>query len=592
MLRYFNLTRKVIAKIRPKRRIRIGWPAAYSHLPARRFSSILKVVTAAVGVHLSAAQVAAKGEAEHVVVIVWDGLRPDFVKPQYTPTLYELAMRGTFFQNNHSAYITSTEVNGTVLATGMHPDHSGVLANLEYRPDLNWLVSYGTESLDAVRRGDVLTQGNYLKAPTVAEILQQAGFPTVIAGAKPIALLHDRAPKKKSQAEKDSVTLFRGQTLPRSVLENLIKLPEIGPFPTNLPAFGFGSRDRSSTNSSIPASDAASANSDAPNPFRRSQSTLNTPDSWTTKALTRGLWKKGVPKYSLLWLSEPDASQHAAGVGSDAAVAALESSDKNLAVIIKTLEEKDLLESTDIFVVSDHGFSTIDRGPDIIESLKKSKFIAGKQFQNPEAGDIMVINLGGSTSFYVFDHDEAVIRRLVTYLQATDFAGVIFSALPLEGTFSLAQVHLGNTNATPDVLVSMRWTAEKNEHGAPGMITSIEGKRGLGTHASLSRFDLHNTLVAAGPDFKKGYVSELPSGNIDVAPTVLSILGVEPTRPMDGRVLYEAMTSGNPPPLKPVQYTIEASRDLGFLDWHQYLKITKVGYTLYYDEGNGECRLK
>jgi arylsulfatase A-like enzyme len=251
-----------------------------------------------------------------------------------------------------------------------------------------------------------------------------------------------------------------------------------------------------------------------------------------------------------------------------------------------------VLESTDIFVVSDHGFSTIDRGPDIIESLKKSKFIAGKQFQNPEAGDIMVINLGGSTPFYVFDHDEAVIRRLVTYLQATDFAGVIFSALPIEGTFSLAQVHVSTTNAAPDVVVSMRWTAEKNEHGVPGMITAIEGKRGLGTHASLSRFDLHNTLVAAGPDFKKGYVSDLPSGNIDVAPTVLSILGVEPPRQMDGRVLYEAMTSGDAPPHKPVEHTLEASRDLGFLVWHQYLKVTQVGYTIYYDEGNGECRLK
>jgi hypothetical protein len=98
----------------------------------------------------------------------------------------------------------------------MHPNHSGVMANVGYRPDLNWLSSYGTESLDAVRRGDMLTQGNYLKAPTVAEILQQAGFPTIIAGAKPIALLHDRSPKKNSQAEKDSVTLFQGQTLPRS----------------------------------------------------------------------------------------------------------------------------------------------------------------------------------------------------------------------------------------------------------------------------------------------------------------------------------------------------------------------------------------
>ncbi len=536
----------------------------------------------------------ARGKAEHIVVVVWDGMRPDFITPQYTPALYELAQKGTFFKNNHSAYITSTEVNGTALATGMHPDHSGVMANSEYRPDFNWLSAYGTESLDAVRRGDMLTQGKYLEAATVAEILQQAGFPTVIAGAKPIALLHDRAPKKHTQAEKDSVTLFRGMTLPRSIGENLVKAPEIGPFPTNLAAFGPRSRDRSTSTNDPPPSlgESALPSLDSANLSRRSQAAPNTPDSWTTKVLTRGLWKKGVPKYSLLWLSEPDASQHVAGVGSDAAIAALESSDKNLAAILKTLEEKDVLDSTDVFVVSDHGFSTIDRGPDIIESLRKCKFVAAKQFQNPEAGDIMVINLGGSTSFYVFDHDEAVIRRLVTYLQATDFAGVIFSALPLEGTFSLAQVHVSTTNAAPDVVVSMRWTGEKNEHGAPGMITSIEGKRGMGTHASLSRFDLHNTLVAAGPDFKKGYMSDLPSGNIDVAPTVLSILGVEPPRPMDGRVLYEAMTAGDPPPLKPVEHTIEASKDLGFLVWHQYLKITQIGYTLYYDEGNGECRLK
>src|SRR5438034_4431142 len=88
-----------------------------------------------------------KGQAEHGVVVVWDGMRPDFITPQYTPTLYELALRGTFFKNNHSGYITSTEVNGTALATGMYPDHSGVMANVEYRPDLNWLSSYGTESL-------------------------------------------------------------------------------------------------------------------------------------------------------------------------------------------------------------------------------------------------------------------------------------------------------------------------------------------------------------------------------------------------------------------------------------------------------------
>src|SRR5262249_24327958 len=84
--------------------------------------------------------VARKGD--HVVLIVWDGMRPDFVTSQYTPTLYELAQRGTFFMRNHAVYVTTTEVNGVALATGMHPDHSGVIANWQYCSEFSWLDAY------------------------------------------------------------------------------------------------------------------------------------------------------------------------------------------------------------------------------------------------------------------------------------------------------------------------------------------------------------------------------------------------------------------------------------------------------------------
>jgi hypothetical protein len=43
---------------------------------------------------------------------------------------------------------------------------------------------------------------------------------------------------------------------------------------------------------------------------------------------------------------------------------------------------------------------------------------------------------------------------------------------------------------------------------------------------------------------------------------------------------------------KPVETTVEASRDLGFLNWHQSLRLTQVGTAVYYEEGNGQCRLK
>jgi arylsulfatase A-like enzyme len=156
--------------------------------------------------------VALGGQAEHVVVIVWDGMRPDFVSAQYTSTLNEVARSGTFFAQHHSSYVTSTEVNGAVLATGMYPSHTGVLGNIQYRPELSWLSTFGSEDLDAIRRGDLLSDGHYLPTPTLAEILQQAGFPTITAGAKPVVLLHDRSPKKELTAQKDSVTLFRGDT--------------------------------------------------------------------------------------------------------------------------------------------------------------------------------------------------------------------------------------------------------------------------------------------------------------------------------------------------------------------------------------------
>src|SRR5437773_2825330 len=127
-----------------------------------------------------------KGRAEHVVVVVWDGMRPDFITPQYTPTLYQLAVRGVFFKNHHPLYISTTEVNGTGMATGVYPNRSGIMANSDYRPEIGFLGPNATEGIEAIRRGDLLSEGNYILVPTLAEILHKAGYPTVVAGTKAV----------------------------------------------------------------------------------------------------------------------------------------------------------------------------------------------------------------------------------------------------------------------------------------------------------------------------------------------------------------------------------------------------------------------
>jgi hypothetical protein len=102
----------------------------------------------------------------------------------------------------------------------------------------------------------------------------------------------------------------------------------------------------------------------------------------------------------------------------------------------------------------------------------------------------------------------------------------------------------------------------------------------------LSPRDLHNTLIAAGPDFRRGFAGETPTGNIDVAPTVLWLLGIKPLQPMDGRVLREALTSSSPTP-RVARKTLTASRNLGGTTWRQTLRLTTVNGVTYFMEGVG-----
>jgi arylsulfatase A-like enzyme len=484
----------------------------------------------------------------HVVLIVCDGLRPDSVTPSGMPTLDRLAHEGTFFARHHPVYLSSTEVNGTAIATGSYPTHSGLMANNEYRPDLDPLKPFGTEQFDMVRKGDRLTGGHYLRMPTIAEIVHKHGGRTVIAGTKGVALLADRSERVGTDPANDSVTLFAGLAVPDE-LGHILQQPRVFPRLAD-------------------ATKAANARQDA----------------WTTRTLIDRLWAGKIPAFTTLWFSEPDFAQHGSGPGSAIAKSALKSDDDNIAEVLKAIEAAGAAESTDVIVVSDHGFSTIEKTIDVVGLLTKAGFDAAPKFETPpKHGQVMVVTNGGSFSVYVTGHDRDLIDRLVDFFQQADFTGVIFARRGLQGTFALDQAKVFTPEA-PDILVAMRWNDRKSDTGMPGMLFSsaIKYGPGQGYHASLSRFDMHNTLIAYGPDFRHGFVDETPSGNVDVAPTILSILGVPQEKPMDGRVLSEALAHSDTPALRVNSTTLHASKG----SWRQYLKFTQVGSTAYLDEGN------
>jgi len=482
--------------------------------------------------------------SRHVLLVVWDGMRPDFVSQENTPALWKLAHEGVIFRNHHAVYPSATNVNGTALVTGVYPGHSGVIANHDYRPEIDNKHSIDVEIPAVVEKGDELFDGKYISVPTMAELVQRAGGRTAIAAAKTVGLLLDR--HVDHGREKNCVTLFAGKSLPREALAPIADA--LGPFP----------------------------------------SAHLQQDAWTTKALTDVLWKDGVPAFSVLWLGEPDLTQHESAPGAPPALAAIKSSDEDLATVLSALDQRGARETTDVFVVSDHGFSTIERSVDLRKILNDAGFTAKTEFSDePKAGEIMLVGNGGSVLFYVVQHDATVTHRLTEFLQKSDFAGVIFTKEPMQGTFGLDQAKIDSQHA-PDVVMAFRWSDSKNQFGIPGMIDADwQRGAGKGTHATLSRFDMHNTLIAAGPDFRHGQVDDLPTGNVDLAPTILRILGITAPQQLDGRVLSEAMANIDMPALKPETKTIEAAKDFSSGTWRQSLQISRVGSTIYLDEGNG-----
>jgi len=520
-----------------------------SRLTLKAMSITWKLFTVLTLILLPGRAFAAGNKATHIVLVVWDGMRPDFVTAANTPNLVRLAGQGVEFKKHHSVYPCTTEVNATALATGVYPGQSGIVGNKEFRPAINPADKVFVEQLEVVRKGDSVSGGRYLLFPTAAETLHSRGLRTVIAGAKDVVLLQDRAARR---ADALGVTVFAGQGLPEERLEALTHT--LGRFPAQ-------------TNTGLAR------------------------DLWTTRALVGPLWEKGVPALSVLWLSEPDLSQHDTGPGSPASLAAIRHSDDALGRVLAALDEKGLRAQTDVIVVSDHGFSTIDQTVDLADALKGAGFHAYRSV--PAGGaresDVMVVGNSSSVFLYVKGHQTNDVEKVVHFLQAQPYCGVVLTQQPVDGAFRLRDLRLDAPSA-PDIIVALRWRRDPSKYGAPGLDYTDSSKYGpgQGIHGTLSPYEMHNTCVAAGPDFRVGFKDDLPTGNIDVAPTVLWLLGVAPQRQPAGRVLREALVESGT--AKPVCEThrLEASCPGDGFTWRQYVNYSEVNGVLYFDEGNGE----
>jgi len=488
--------------------------------------------------------------ARLVIVFVVDGLRADAITAADTPALHRLRAEGVWCANSHAVFPTVTRVNAATLATGAQPGTHGIVGNQMYIPAVDAARAIDTSAYRRLLEVDRATGGNLVLTRTLAERLETRDLrlAAVSSGSTGSALLSNpRAPSGVG------------------VLVN-------GYFD---PGLRVAWPDE--------ASAAILARFGAAPPKERGAERYDAAVTWTQRVLREYVLPEIAPAVVINWLTEPDHTQHHVGVGSPSAREALRHADREIGQVLDALGRLGLAGSTDVLVVSDHGFTTNTGGVDVARELVETGL---------QPGDVVLASSGQAVSLHVPGHDTALIARIARLVQSRDWGGVLFSTARapgdphgvVDGTFALEFIRLGNVERSPDLLVTFPWTSQANAFGVPGGdLACVSGAATLyaSDHGSMSPWNIRNTLLGWGPDFKRGVTVSAPAGNVDVAPTILAALGLDGEPGMDGRVLAEALAGGPEPEQVAVEtrtYTVQTG------SYRAALQVSAVGDHRYVDK--------
>ena len=432
--------------------------------------------------------------ARSELVIVVDGLRPDYVTADLMPRLSRLGQRGIVFTAHHSVFPTVTRVNSSSFVTGSYPETHGLMGNAIYIPSAN-----ATRALDTGARENLLAverAGNpLLTAPTLGEILQRAGrkLMGVSSGSTGSAYL-------LNHTVSGGALLHTDYTKPDELGPKVLQV--LGPPPPHA-----------------------------------------TPNDPQNQRAIDAYLKIGVddlhPDVTLLWLNDPDGTAHANGIGAPLTKRSLSLVDAGIGRIEDGLRMRGRLESTNIVVTSDHGFSTETK------ELNLGALVAPFAATMEDGSKDVVVAEGA-----VYLRSAAARARLteiVDMLKRRPEVGAIFTRARqagqqegvVAGTLSF-DVARWNHPRSGDILVSANWSDTANEYGFKGTTT----QEGVAGHGTSSPYDIHNTLIAAGPDFRENATSDAATANVDIAPTLLRLLGIQQPPTMTGRVIEEGLRGG------------------------------------------------
>lgn len=447
---------------------------------------------------------------QDILIIIMDGLRPDYVRSEWMPRLVELGEQGMVARHHHAVYPSSTRVQASAIGTGTYPRKHGVMFNeMSVRQEPG--ARYVTSKAEKLRAFSEKLGEPVITTRTIGQYLEDAGIPMLMIGTG-----SQGASWLTNYTVAGTGVVNKNLTEPLSLRQ---QVEETLGYPTD----------------------------DSPEHTR-----------WAVDVyLEVALAQPNRPRVTVLWFTEPDKQQHLHGVGSPEVLDVVRMLDRELGRLLDTLETRGLRQRTNLFVLADHGFSDGPKVRPFASVLKEQDLLEG-------------VDVTRDAFIYVQNRDKDRIEQVVRALQKEPSVGPIFTAAvapgdtqgQISGTLSLEAVGCDHPTRAADILATPNWSDAPNDLGFPG--GPFRG------HSTLSPYEMQVRLTVSGPAFKSGGLcSEIPTGHIDLGPTILHLLDLPPAPTVDGRVLHELLADG------PAPETIEAV--------HQPLTTSVEGYHLTVD---------
>jgi predicted AlkP superfamily pyrophosphatase or phosphodiesterase len=424
------------------------------------------------------------------LIVFFDGLRPDYITEKQMPNLFAFKKTAAWGKHHHSVFPTVTRVNSASYATGSYPGTHGLLGNSIYIPEVVSNKAIGTGYADLSKIPGA-TSGPLLTAKSLGEVLADAGQQMMVfsSGTTGQAFLQNHTV--------NGAVVNPDLILPESFKKQV--MDEIG-------LVSQGTDEEMGRH------------------------------KWITDALLKyGLVKNG-PLVNAIWFSDPDGAAHEHGIGSEQAVKAIKYVDGQFARIMEALRAKGAGEPYNVIISTDHGFVTHTGKQGL------AGFLIEEGFKKDKESDDVVVAEG---AIYVKDHDPKKIESIVAALHKQEWVGAVFTKGMkkgdtrgnVRGTLSFDLIHYNHPKRSGDILVAPNWNDTKNDRGYAG--TDLSG--GVAGHGGSSPYEINIALLAAGPDFKNGAITALPTSNIDIVPTILNIYDLPKPAAMDGRAVAELL---------------------------------------------------